>query len=433
MKNCTLSLLLLLCTYSYGQPATGDKAPDLHITNWIQNVPASTSLKGKMLIVDFWATWCGPCLSAMPHLNALVKANKHNSDLLFLAISDENETKIRKLLPNVAFASAVVSDSTGETFKRFKISSVPFCVLIDEDGIIRWSGLTSELTNSMVQQFVQKKTITLPPQPKKTEKDIFYDSIVAKYNTALADTAVKEYFDMPPLMREGRGGQAGRIRPHLLCEAVYGNSLKATIARLKEVSPLQVGLPDSLSRMFVSYCYKSATKLASADMLDSIIAKLGLHLSVRDSLQDVMVLEVVDTTRLYAEPAKPGDHVSKLSSSNEGIVSIVNHKWEALAPFLQNHFSCVVEYKDADRYDRKINMTLISKNWQTLTESMAGYGIKVTKDKRKVTLYDYCIAFAIHNDKGHWHGLTIENIIHHFQSCVVMNLRERLSDLSASK
>ena len=54
----------------------GDKAPALTIEKWVKGAPVATFEKGKVYMVEFWATWCGPCIASMPHISELQKKHK---------------------------------------------------------------------------------------------------------------------------------------------------------------------------------------------------------------------------------------------------------------------------------------------------------------------------------------------------------------------
>jgi cytochrome c biogenesis protein CcmG/thiol:disulfide interchange protein DsbE len=79
------------------------KAPELIAEKWLTKEP---DRKGKFVLIDFWATWCGPCRKAIPELNALHK--KLGDKLVVIGISDEPETKVRSMTtPSIKYFSAI--------------------------------------------------------------------------------------------------------------------------------------------------------------------------------------------------------------------------------------------------------------------------------------------------------------------------------------
>ena len=94
MKRCVLAWAFLIATtfaepdltaFHEGQPAQRERLkaldlsnpPALQVTNWINGETATlASLKGKIVVLDFWATWCGPCLASIPHTNELAEKYK---------------------------------------------------------------------------------------------------------------------------------------------------------------------------------------------------------------------------------------------------------------------------------------------------------------------------------------------------------------------
>jgi thiol-disulfide isomerase/thioredoxin len=79
MKKINFLILLIFLTgilYSQDTLRVGDKAPKINITDYLLNAPKDKKIENKFVILEFWATWCAPCLGSVPHLNDLVKKFK---------------------------------------------------------------------------------------------------------------------------------------------------------------------------------------------------------------------------------------------------------------------------------------------------------------------------------------------------------------------
>src|SRR6478672_11497691 len=99
---------LALCIFAAGAlaeespkaPTIGQAAPPLAVA--LLQAPADTkadwsALKGKVTVLEFWATWCGPCVGAISHMNELAEAFK-DRPVQFIAITDEKEATIKEFL-----------------------------------------------------------------------------------------------------------------------------------------------------------------------------------------------------------------------------------------------------------------------------------------------------------------------------------------------
>ena len=133
----------------YAESFINRRAPDLEVETWLTKQP---DFAGKMVLVDFWATWCRPCRNAIPHLNALHR--KFGDRLVVIGLSDETPEEVRAMTrPRMNYHVAV--DTKGRMKKAFAVQGLPHVVLIDSAGIVRWQGLPSlpghELTEAVVE------------------------------------------------------------------------------------------------------------------------------------------------------------------------------------------------------------------------------------------------------------------------------------------
>ena len=134
-----LALLLAAAALNAGEtapPLTVEqllKAPEGTVANW-------QSLKGKAVVLEFWATWCAPCVEQIPHWNALAEKFK-GRPIQFIAIGYEDPELIAAFLQQRPMAGWIALDPAGTTFQAYGAESVPHTVLVDAKGTVR--GITS--------------------------------------------------------------------------------------------------------------------------------------------------------------------------------------------------------------------------------------------------------------------------------------------------
>lgn len=156
----------------YAPVTVGSPAPDFTLADRDGNKYTLSSLKGKVVFVNFWATWCKTCKEEMPSMQALYSYMKQrNMPFEMLAISMDRVTTQKEIEPfakSLGLTFPILLDAWGKTDGDYKLTGVPETYIIDQDGKVaeKIIGPRDWTTIEAVQKIFTLLNIQPEPQPK---------------------------------------------------------------------------------------------------------------------------------------------------------------------------------------------------------------------------------------------------------------------------
>lgn len=157
MKKIIGIIFLMISLVSFSNSA---KAPDFNLKDQYRVVHSLENYKGKVIFLNFWATWCPPCKKEMPDVESIYKEYGENKkDVIILGINSEKENEVKKFLKDRGYTFPTVIDENSEVMRKYFIQAFPTSFVIDKEGNVYgyvMGGLTKEQIKQVIEEVLKK-------------------------------------------------------------------------------------------------------------------------------------------------------------------------------------------------------------------------------------------------------------------------------------
>ncbi len=119
------------------RPQVGQPAPDFALRDLAGNAERLSALRGQVVLVNLWATWCPPCRAEMPDLAALYLAHKDEGFVILGVDDQESKETVSEFLGGTPLPYTVLLDPDSRVSRAYGVDYLPMSVLIDRRGVLR--------------------------------------------------------------------------------------------------------------------------------------------------------------------------------------------------------------------------------------------------------------------------------------------------------
>lgn len=404
IQNMKMKILFLLIAISitsnlFSQTSlkAGDKAPTITITDYISNTPKDKSLENKYILLEFWATWCAPCLGAVPHMNELRDKYKNRKDLLFISMTYESPEKVLKTLKRIEFTTIVVSDQTEKSHTDFGtklngIMTLPRTVLIDNKGFVKWIGEPDQMSDSLFDSFLKGEEITTirDSVPKnienKTKSDLNDENATDIAIKLVTDKQTQYSFSL--LESTDNLSTSSRKNPSKGQYSVINCSFKKILSELLNVTEMQLIIPEMINDKKYSLLYRNVNfvdeKNCIEDIKTNLLKSLGLLERIESRTVEVYLLKVIDKNKLQLSTENNsqshwGENDTQLIFANISIETFIKVVGKLQKINIIDEVNLIGKYDFILRKDSK----------EFLIKDLESYGLTLEKANKAIDYYIY--------------------------------------------
>jgi len=352
-------------------PKLNAPAPKLSPMRVIQGKSLPSFKKGTVYVVEFWATWCGPCVKAIPHMNDLASSLK-GQPVEFYSVTKERPDDVLGFMKKHPFTTNVLSDTSGGTTKAFGVQVIPRTAIIDQSGNLITVTSPDEITLDGLKKVLAHKPAKFATAFNKISS-FDWDEDIAK--TSLSHIIIQ------PSDSDGGGSKFPPGSGRLTADGVYPQVL-VSLAYDAGFNDVQWEFePEPVRYRLSVKALDGKNETVRSMLADAIRPLLSIEPTWEMVERDVRVISRTSGPLKLTPTAGPSDK----GFAHGGEIIWPNCTVDKICSLLQDFVfgkPVINETGDTGRYD--IHLKWIPGDKQSVNKMLADIGLSYKDDKRPV-------------------------------------------------
>ena len=311
--------MLLIVGALTAQPIVNQYAPRIELSGYSSRQATEAEDRGKYLLVEFWATWCRPCISELPHLREIEQ--QYGEYLQVLSLTEQTDATVSAWLDDqsLVFPGNIGHDYYGQTLFRYDVTSLPATFLIAPNGNLVWKGSPDKLTDAKLQALLA----TDGGNPRQRIR-VNSGSTPGPFGIQLSKAP-------------------GRRQRNVEWERSYHlvDSLNHVITRLSGIQPAYLEFEGNNSNPLVglsAFGDQLDTDQAKAQALGILQQEYGFTMTKGGTAKKGRwVLTVAEPGKLWPKTRFGGQHAARINYTDSGEFEADNHPLKTVVSYLEDY------------------------------------------------------------------------------------------------